>query len=326
MAKARPDKVTRENMFFIESSSPSDGEAALNSVSSQNSEFSAATKHASLCTTNGASSGRSSSLFKTTPVSVEKKMESSSQNLKSVTETLSEEDTDEDEEFDDEDDEIDEDDEEDGDSAWDSLDDESETESFDDGSAFVRDDDKPRPLVRPSLLSSLFLNSPEKLQEERNNRANAAAAASKMNSAPVLDRPTSALTSPLKSTAAAPAPAPAPVPALAAAKPDVVPATEPMSPRTARRKMLVSELSESVRRDLLWDRKQVGVLKPSAAGASAASSSKVQKKIARRHTVGTSQPVSDEDEDGSMPLPGESWVQDLENEANGYFNSNTSVW
>jgi hypothetical protein len=135
----------------------------------------------------------------------------------------------------------------DGDSAWDSVDDESDS-SFDERSFFVRDEEPKKPLTRPSLLSSLFLNNPKllqrqleeqrQLQRQQKSRHHSRPETEQLQEEEVVrsKNPTSGL---LRAQVAAHIPPPA-----------------AMSPRTTRRNMLATELSESVRKNLLWERQQ----------------------------------------------------------------------
>lgn len=331
MTKARPDKVARENMFFIESSSPSESELGQNSLSSHTSEYGSMMKSSTDGTS--MSSGKLTSLFTTSSVGDTKKSPEHKANpqhsLKAVSENDSEEDDDIDGDEDDGDD----------DSAWDSLDDESESGSFDEISAFSRDDAKPKPLVRPSLLSSLFLDSPDKLQEEHKARLSSQSKSSESGST---DKGKVSSTiknnSPDSSNTQATRSGPPPTARTSLASVGEIEKTGPrydlLSPRTTRRNMLASELSASVRRDLLWERKPVGVLKSDGSGTG---------KLARRHTsidvaglTRSHQQESTRQDESSQnnntntlenaPLPGESWLQDLENESNGYFDYNAAVW
>ncbi|KAA8915581.1 hypothetical protein TRICI_002269 [Trichomonascus ciferrii] len=133
--------------------------------------------------------------------------------------------------------------EDDEDSDWDSVDDESDS-SFDEKTVFVRDDEKQKkPLNKPSLLSSLFLNNPELVQQQQQKQRQK----EKERAAAPKKPPTSNLHSALNPTEKllnATAQTHAPPPAIA------------LSPRTTRRNMLASELSESLRKNLLWERQQ----------------------------------------------------------------------
>lgn len=257
MTKARPDKVVRANMFFIESSSPSDNELGLGSSFSQNSIYSSPQKHSGGSRpTSVTSTDHSTSLFDSRS-ELTKQYSVAHNNLTGdLLSIVDEKDTDDenDDDFDDFDD-----DDDDNDSAWDSLDDESDSDSFE-VSGFARDETS-RPLMRPSLLSSLFLNNPEKLQEEHNKTAQATKGKIQHER-----KNASAITSHANSNNQ---PHTHPIAALAPAskiwsnvQASSQPSIEIQSPRTTRRNMLASELSESVRRDLLWERKQIGVWKP----------------------------------------------------------------
>jgi hypothetical protein len=137
--------------------------------------------------------------------------------------------------------------EDDEDSDWDSVDDESDS-SFDEKTVFVRDDEKQKkPLTKPSLLSSLFLNNPELVQQQQQKQRQKEKGASRPPAAPPKKQPSSNLHSALNPTENllnATAQTHAPPPAIA------------LSPRTTRRNMLASELSESLRKNLLWERQQ----------------------------------------------------------------------
>lgn len=237
---------------------------------------------------------------------------------------------------DDDDDDDDDDDFNDDDSAWDSVDDESDSESFDERS-FVRTESSTKPaLVRPSLLSSLFLNKPERLMEEQ------AAAKDKSHD----DKKPS------------PAVQPSPLAAAKYSKSTTHLANSRagndengegnfgilMSPRTTRRNMLASELSESVRRDLLRERKQLShlvkpasssdtsngdtnpTLRNSAAGdiGDAEESDLIKKatafgkaKLQRRSTTSAISATSSSQE---------SWREDLEEDIKGDFNYHARGW
>lgn len=238
--------------------------------------------------------------------------------------------------MDDDDDDDDDDDFNDDDSAWDSVDDESDSESFDERS-FVRTESSTKPaLVRPSLLSSLFLNKPERLMEEQ------AAAKDKSHD----DKKPS------------PAVQPSPLAAAKYSKSTTHLANSRagndengegnfgilMSPRTTRRNMLASELSESVRRDLLRERKQLShlvkpasssdtsngdtnpTLRNSAAGdiGDAEESDLIKKatafgkaKLQRRSTTSAISATSSSQE---------SWREDLEEDIKGDFNYHARGW
>jgi hypothetical protein len=140
----------------------------------------------------------------------------------------------------------------DNDSAWDSVDDESDT-PFDDEMFFARDDGKPKkPLTKPSLLSSLFLNNPKLLQQQQQERRRANSNDTAGSSEDGI-KPSEGYT---EATVATHMP-------LAAAA---------FSPRTTRRNMLATELSESVRRNLLWERQQTVARPPQPPSLSMASS------------------------------------------------------
>lgn len=156
---------------------------------------------------------------------------------------------DDDDDFD-SDDFLDSDDEEDFDnnSAWDSVDDESDNSgSVPNNSAFERVDSRPRLLNRPSLLSSLFLN---KLNDTQTMD-------SEDTSASTGDQYTHVFKSSMSKVAAAAA---------------TTTTHDLHSPRTTRRNMLACELSDSVRRDLIRERKQISNV------------SREDHKIVRRHT------------------------------------------
>lgn len=130
-------------------------------------------------------------------------------------------------------------------SAWDSVDDESDNSgSVPNNSAFERVDSRPRLLNRPSLLSSLFLNKLNDSQAIDNEDTSASTG----------DQYTHVLNSSMTK--------------IAAATHDF----DLHSPRTTRRNMLACELSDSVRRDLLRERKQISNV------------SREDHKIVRRHT------------------------------------------
>ncbi|ANB11672.1 hypothetical protein AWJ20_4493 [Sugiyamaella lignohabitans] len=168
---------------------------------------------------------------------------------------------DEDDEDEDEDDIHDDDDED--DSAWDSVDDESDS-SFDEESLFVREEELPKkPLVRPSLLSSLFLNRQDILQEQMNAKQRES---SPFAPATAPGPSSSALTNELKANRGNPTrngPTALPInptdTILNATIATHIPPPGALSPRTTRRNMLSTELSESLRRNLLWERQQNGV-------------------------------------------------------------------
>lgn len=278
MTKARPDKVARANMFFIESSSPSDNELGLGSSFSQNSTYSSPQKHSgSSRPTSVTSTDRSTSLFDSRS-DLNKQYSVVHNHLTGdLLPSVDEKDTD-----DENDDDFDDDEDDENDSAWDSLDDESDSDSFE-VSGFARDE-TPRPLMRPSLLSSLFLNNPEKLQEHHSKTAQAAKQMVQHET-----KNASAVTSHVSPTTEIeghPHPIAAVAPAsklLSNVQASSQPSIEIQSPRTTRRNMLASELSESVRRDLLWERKQIGVWKP-AQTDQRASSNKHGDSLMRRHT------------------------------------------
>lgn len=349
MTKARPDKVPREKMFFIESSSPSESETGTNSVSSQGG-LPDSVKSTTESMTKVITAERHSSLFSPqvalapkapAPVSPEHRT-ATEHHLQAVSEhddTEADDDDDDDEDDDDDDDE-DDDDDYDDDSAWDSVDDESDSESFDE-KAFARDDNKPKPLVRSSLLSSLFLNNPEKLMEEQQVH--------KGNDSPASDRVAQSPQSSAESKSISPEKALASLgkPAVTAARSTSAFAMTAanrsqtsftLSPRTTRRNMLASELSESVRRDLLWERKQMSILSPMRTGSTVkpevpeepAAENPVQRgaskassaaKLVRRHTSSDVAALS-----RPLTMPGESWKQDLDEDSKGDFNYHARGW
>lgn len=139
--------------------------------------------------------------------------------------------------------------EDDEDSDWDSVDDESDS-SFDEQTVFVRDDEKQKkPLTKPSLLSSLFLNNADLVQQQQQKqrqkeKERAATAARKKQPSPLASSNLHNALNPTENLVNATAQTHAPPPAIA------------LSPRTTRRNMLASELSESLRKNLLWERQQ----------------------------------------------------------------------
>lgn len=345
MTKARPDKVPREKMFFIESSSPSDMEVGAHSLSST-SEFSDLQKNSATSNTDPTNIERQASLFSPQLSGTSKTQHSFSPELRPTSVPLKAVKENDDTEDDDEEDE----DEYDDDSAWDSVDDESDSHSFDE-KAFVKDDNKTKPLVRPSLLSSLFLNNPEKLMEEQEKHGS--------SSSTPMDRlyhspealPESQGISPEKRFASLGKPS-APVTqtlAMAARNPSQTSFTL-LSPRTTRRNMLASELSESVRRDLLWERKQISRLNPmhtlsssqnpqdtvtSATSELAAPDEEslehnkgvsAKGKLVRRHTSSDVAQLNRKQMPTKLNLPGESWKADLDEESNGDFNYHARGW
>uniref|UniRef100_A0A060TFE4 ARAD1D22528p n=1 Tax=Blastobotrys adeninivorans TaxID=409370 RepID=A0A060TFE4_BLAAD len=229
--------VPREKMFFIESS-PSDNDDVGGSVST---------------TDEGDRSQRKSP---------RKYSRSSKHSPSNLTHSLDNEHaiTDKDDDNDDDDDDAHEfDDDDDGDSAWDSVDDESDS-SFDERQFVVRDQYlHSKPLVKPSRLSSLFLNKPalvqqqqqqqlQKYQQQQSPQQQPAQPAQQRGRSPPLSRLAPALQNvplnPTENLLNATAQMHAPPPAAA------------MSPRTTRRNMLATELSSSLRRNLLWERQQ----------------------------------------------------------------------
>lgn len=367
MTKARPDKVAREKMFFIESSSPSESDAGSNSLSSQSGFGSAPVKNPAepQNSSNTAAPERHPSLFSNPPAA---KVEDSSvkpegKNISPEKQTKNDEDDDDDYEDDDEDDSNDDDDDDDDgddDSAWDSVDDESDSGSFSE-TAFVRDENKPKPLTRPSILSSLFLNNPEKLMEEQNKGAASGSNSSGISNmlvnspetmasqrhsvSPVKARPGSLAGStssgPNVSTLAMTARA---NPSAAAAHQSSITLN---SPRTTRRNMFASELSESVRRDLLWERKQNSILNPmhtlsssQAAGHSEGPTENdlvngidddpqacgTNPQLVRRHTTLDMRNLNRVRPPVKFTMPGESWKQELDEESAGDFNYHARGW
>ena len=381
MTKARPDKVPREKMFFIESSSPSESENGMNSLSSQGGFSEGPRKfNSSESLTNLVNAERHASLFSPQPTaqsnpqsqnqppapsSTQRPQVSYSPDPRSVIEPLeavSEHDDSEvenDEEGDEEDDDYDD------DSAWDSVDDESDSESFDE-TAFIRDESKPKPLVRPSLLSSLFLNNPEKLIEEQEvqNSSSSVVSDQLYRSPEALPQTQGSSLDKKGFSSLGRSPS-----AIRAGSNLSMVAREPsqtrnsftlMSPRTTRRNMLASELSESVRRDLLWERKQISTLNPVRMSFSQAadvgysddgqtmeattalgepseeekesikngksSSASAKAKLVRRHTSSDVAALSKRNPLPKLTMPGESWKQDLEEDTKGDFNYHARGW
>lgn len=221
MAKARPDKVAREKMFFIASSSP---ESELNSVNSQYSpaKITSPTDQQPHHILSGVVTNRKStaSLFGN-----EKK-----KNI--VVETDSDDDDFYDDSENDEDDDQYYDDE-----GWDSVDDES-----DENSTFSRSVEQPKLAQCRSKLSSLFLN---RLPTEDGPSAVASSSSSTASSRV----PQSALSIGIGASSS-------PVSSVSIQNARV-PVNEPEihSPRTTRRNMLNNELSNSVKNQLAWDRR-----------------------------------------------------------------------
>lgn len=366
LTKARPDKVPREKMFFIESS-PSESENGTNSPISQygfdNSDAANKPKdsNSALSAQQSPKEPHHPSLFGTTSVSkvpvptttsipsVKPKAkftlagqshdgddedEDNDDDAESDVEDNAdddviadasikdadhddddeeEEDDNDDEDGDDDDDEEDDDDDDfDDDSSWDSVDDESDEDEPFDESAFVRDVNiKPRPLTRPSLLSSMLFNNPEKAKQDQLNReairkAHSNAAPQSNTSAVTARKPaelasssgqgSSGVASPsllhaqLKSTVVTnDSASPSSVASRGASTTaTAVPATTTyttvhstnspfnhgaddasamlnssrVSPRATRRSILATELSESVRKHLLWERNHPSALNP----------------------------------------------------------------
>lgn len=139
--------------------------------------------------------------------------------------------------------------EDDEDSDWDSVDDESDS-SFDEKTVFVRDDTQEQQnkskLTKPSLLSSLFLNNPELLQKQQRQQQQKEQSKQQQpqSNKPKQSNLHSGLVNPTEKLLDATAQTHAPPPAVA------------LSPKTTRRNMLASELSESLRKNLLWERQQ----------------------------------------------------------------------
>lgn len=327
LSKARPDKVNREKMFFIESS-PDESEAGTYSLSSHGAFLTLPRKESNeSARTISTTTARGGSLFgnnpgeKCSPKAVfHDNTEAHAEALKAVTE---DDDTEADDDDDSNDDNYEDDsDDSDDDSAWDSVDDESDSASLNEYT-FTKGGTKPRPLVRSSLLSSLFLNNPEKLQEEQNCRTKTSWVTlfdPKRNS----DRVSLAKK---KETLAHPS---AEI-HMTAKSSSLISQNWPTtnfdlhSPRTTRRNMLASELSESVRRNLLWDRKKVGIMKPSSSTNTAnVAGSESTAKLIRRHT---SVDVAGLNRIHTMPaIPVETWKQDLEQDSNGDFNYHARGW
>lgn len=254
LTKARPNKLPREKMFFI-ASSPSDSEFGGESLSSAEHDGSpeketAADKLASRDPqsreqrTSGGSANSGGSV--NSKVSVLSR-QLNRQARKPADDAVLDSDSDSEHNEDGDDDDDDDDDNE---SAWDSVDDESDT-PFDDETYFARDDEKPKkPLVKPSLLSSLFLNNHAMLQQQQQQqreqlrRQNSANSNDTATSSEDGIKPSEGFTDATVAT-------------------HMMLPTGGYSPRTTRRNMLATELSESVRRNLLWERQQA--MAPSAA-------------------------------------------------------------
>jgi hypothetical protein len=214
LTKARPNQITKEKMFFIESSSSPESEKNNSLTSSF-----------SLTMAEPQVPAKINSLFGEPKVRTEKR------SLNMLNEAYSEDnyDFDSDDFFDSDEDEFDD------DSAWDSVDDESDNSASMSGDhAFERIESRPRLLNRPSLLSSMFLN---KLHEEQS-----AVTGAKSPSATTTPDQYTHVSKSLTTAAA-----------ITTNKYDV----DLHSPRTARRNMLACELSDSVRRNLLCERKQL---------------------------------------------------------------------
>ena len=211
LTKARPNQITKEKMFFIESSSSPESEKNNSLTSSF-----------SLAKAEPLPPAKISSLFGEPKVRTEKR----SLNVLNEADSEDNDDFDSDDFFDSDEDEFE------NDSSWDSVDDESDNSASMSGDhAFERIESQPRLLNRPSLLSSMFLN---KLHEEQSPVTGA-----KSTTAPEqYTHVSKSLTAPA---------------AGATTKYDF----DLHSPRTTRRNMLACELSDSVRRNLICERKQL---------------------------------------------------------------------
>lgn len=344
MTKARPDKVPREKMFFIESSSPSESENGQNSLSSQSGFGSAPLKNSAESITSLVTADRHASLFSNPPHGASKTSSFSPDHRPSPKplQAVSEHDDADDTDNDDDDDEYDDSDNASDDSAWDSVDDESDSGSFNE-SAFVRDDNKPKLLSRPSLLSSLFLNKPEKLMEEQRNKGGPSKSNRIPNSSeslPAQEPSTRQQSGFLASSASRP------MSSLGKAARENTQTHNSSftlhSPRTTRRNMFASELSDSVRRDLLWERKQTSMLNPMHTMSSSSQvgpsdeivtdvpelgdDSLPTSKLVRRHTSADVAGLTRVRPPVTFTEPGESWKQDLDDESKGDFNYHARGW
>ncbi|CAN6632729.1 hypothetical protein TRVA0_013S02828 [Trichomonascus vanleenenianus] len=218
-------KVPREKMFFIESS-PSDSEDYGGDSLSTNGDKDVKPKRSSLF-----NSIKSSDLHNNNNKNNSYKTNSAKNSANQYEQAV-----------------VDDDDDEWGnDSDWDSVDDESDS-SFDDKAAFARDDSQKKPLVRPSLLSSLFLSNPALLQEQQNQQL---LKLQKQKQAP--QSVGTKLHQAIKAKPVNPTENLVTITATTHAPP---PTAQMMSPRTTRRNMLSSELSESLRKNLLWERQR----------------------------------------------------------------------
>lgn len=270
--KARPDKVTREHMFFIESS-PSDGEMyggeslssnedlpintpinLLKKKQSSNSEISklSLSSQKEKSRRLAASPKPTAAPAKSHPVSLFNKSKSTSAiSTKIKTEyhekkngSMFIEPSSEDE--------------------WDSVD-ESDY-SFDENSlaAKMEKSSQKQPLKRSSLLSSLFLNNPEMVQKEQASHLQKLARQEKSgdhsNEAKSNSPESIGLYRQLSNHAEAHhGSLPAEILNNGEQKVSDSSSAIALSPRTTRRNMLASELSESVRRDLLWERQRAAI-------------------------------------------------------------------
>lgn len=270
--KARPDKVTREHMFFIESS-PSDGEIYGGESLSSNEELPIdkpmdllKKKHPNnsniskidLSAQNEkprrsvGSPNPSEVPSKRQPVSLFNKSKSTSAISAKIKDKYHEkkngsifiEPSSEDE--------------------WDSVD-ESDY-SFDENSlaARIEESSKKQPLKRSSLLSSLFLNNPEMVQKEQASHLQKLERQEKAGNNVDKEKSNSPESIGLYRQLSNHAEAhhgslPAEILNDRAQKVSDSSAVA-LSPRTTRRNMLASELSESVRRDLLWERQRASAV------------------------------------------------------------------
>lgn len=350
LTKARASKMPREKMFFIESS-PSDNEGgeSLSSTdgsrgkvqkgghqqqhqsSSQNSleNPSAGLTEAKLLHHNS----KQASLFapRQSTSNLASKLRLQHQ-LEANTE-------DNEEAVVDEEDDDDNDDDDDDDSAWDSVDDESDS-TFDERSFFVREEEPKRPLTRPSLLSSLFLNNPQMLRHQLDQQLRRQRQRDHENDdheqelhveddgrrPDVAVRPLNPMSGLLHAQVQAHIPPPA-----------------AMSPRTTRRNMLATELSESVRKNLLWERQQGTLLSvnPVSNNLSAAHSSTVSpttssKAVLKKshtstgvpqlkHLANLSHSLGAENNTSNIVSPVETWKEDLDDN-NMDFNYHARGW
>lgn len=327
MTKARPDKVPRNKMFFIESSSPESEND--NSLSSQSDDFPSIIKEKETHTSEE-SDERYQSLFNT------KKSAAPLASDVKVPIAEEKEANNDDDDNDDDDDDDDDDDFNDDDSAWDSVDDESDSESFDETS-FVRNETSTLPpLIRPSLLSSLFLNKPEKIMEEQaamkeKARDNETPNSSEKPSPLAQAKYSNSTTHLVNYKAGNDENGDGSFGVL-------------MSPRTTRRTMLASELSESVRRDLLRERKQVvHLMKPKLSGDAFSNSidpktsnaapddgkdaeeNNLFKKVSNFDTT-KPQRRRTTSKNSATSSSQESWRDDLEEDIKGDFNYHARGW